>query len=190
MPSQVFRLSQIIALAIALLGAYVVSGWVLGNEVMVRIVPNSVAMGLNTALLFIAAALCLWPASWPRVFSRLPTLCAWLLILLPCAILFEHWRDINLGIDWTALHAIVKDGNPRPGRTAPNTCIGFFHRSDSVIVETSITGKARCVRRVPRSGIDIEDVYFCLSFRSIPSADRHNVLAVAHHHTSMVGENR
>jgi hypothetical protein len=58
----------------------------LGIEMMVRIVPNSVAMGVNAALLFIAAAVCLWPASWPRAFSRLPTLCAWLLILLPCAV--------------------------------------------------------------------------------------------------------
>ena len=134
MPSQPFRLSQIIALAIALLGVYVVSGWVLGNEMMVRIVPNSVAMGLNTALLFIAAAVCLWPASRPRAFSRLPTLCAWLLILLPCAILFEHWRDINLGIDWTALHATIKDGNPRPGRTAPNTCIGFLFTGLAILI--------------------------------------------------------
>jgi diguanylate cyclase (GGDEF)-like protein/PAS domain S-box-containing protein len=146
MPSQPFRLSQIIALAIASLGVYVVSGWMLGIEMMVRIVPNSVAMGVNAALLFIAAAVCLWPASWPRAFSRLPTLCAWLLILLPCAILFEHWRDINLGIDWTALHATVKDGNPRPGRVAPNTCIGFLFTGLALLI-LSREQTSRALRR-------------------------------------------
>ncbi len=120
------RIRQLIAFAIALLACYVLAGWMLGSEVMVRILPNSVAMGLNTALLFLAAATCLWPAPWRPAYSRIPMLCAWLLIVLPCAILFEHWRDINLGIDWTALHATVKDGNPRPGRTAPNTCLGFL----------------------------------------------------------------
>ena len=117
-----------------MLGIYVVSGWVLGNEMMVRVVPNSVAMGLNASLLFITAALCLWPASWPRAFSRVPTICAWLLILLPCVILFEHWRDINLGIDWTALHATVKDGNPRPGRVAPNACLGFLFTGIALLI--------------------------------------------------------
>ena len=53
-------------------------------------------------------------------------MCGWLLVLLPTLILFEHWRDINLGVDLPAFHAMVKDGNPRPGRTAPNTCLGFL----------------------------------------------------------------
>jgi diguanylate cyclase (GGDEF)-like protein/PAS domain S-box-containing protein len=136
MRTNTFRAQQTIALAIALLGCYVVFGWMLGNEMMVRILPNSVAMGLNTALLFIAAAICLLPASGGPAFSRLRAICVWMLILLPCAMLFEHWRDINLGIDWTALHATVKDGNPRPGRTAPNTCLGFLFTGITVLILT------------------------------------------------------
>lgn len=121
-----FRIRQIIAGSIAILGFYVVFGWLFGNEIMVRILPDSVAMGFNTALLFIATAICLQPSSGNPSFPRVRTIFAWILILLPCMILFEHWRDINLGIDWTALHAAVKDGNPRPGRTAPNTSLGFL----------------------------------------------------------------
>ena len=118
-----------IAASIALIGLWVVFGWASGNESMVRVLPDSVAMGLNTALMFIAAAICLLPSNSTNRRSMLgvvQTFCRWLLIVLPSLILVEHWHDINLGIDWTALHATVKDGNPRPGRTAPNTCLGFL----------------------------------------------------------------
>jgi diguanylate cyclase (GGDEF)-like protein/PAS domain S-box-containing protein len=117
---------QAIAALIMSLGVFVVLGWALGNESMVRILPNSVAMGLGTALLFIAAAICLLPSHQQTKLAALQKMCCWILILLPSAILFEHWNDINLGIDWTSLHSVVKDGNPRPGRTAPNTCLGFL----------------------------------------------------------------
>lgn len=120
---------KIVVIAVALLGLTVFLGWSIGNESMVRVLPYSVAMALNTALLFIAASVGL---SFPACIEQQPirnfirAFCGWLLVLLPTLILFEHWRDINLGIDWPALHALVKDGNPRPGRTAPNTCLGFF----------------------------------------------------------------
>ena len=116
----------------ASLGLFVVLGWCFHIEPMVRILPDSVAMGLNTALLFIAAAIGLRP-SQQATLKHIQIICGWLLILLPCAILFEHWRDIDLGIDWTALHSLVKDGNPRPGRTAPNTCLGFLFTGISIV---------------------------------------------------------
>ncbi|MES2356205.1 MAG: EAL domain-containing protein [Pseudomonadota bacterium] len=125
MKSPGVRSQQVISAMIALLGLYVTLGWLLLNETMVRVVPSSVAMGVNTAFLFMVSAICLWPSS-SRKYLHIATAAAWLLILLPAAILFEHWQDINLGIDWTALQAMVKDGNPRPGRTPPNTCLGFL----------------------------------------------------------------
>lgn len=54
-----FYSHRVIAFILALFGCVVVVGWAIGNEHLVRIVPGSVAMGLNTAIMFIAAAVCL-----------------------------------------------------------------------------------------------------------------------------------
>lgn len=117
---------QTIAGILAFLGVFVVVGWTSGTESMVRILPHSVAMGLNTALLFIAVAICLSQSDPQTKPAKLQTIFAWFLVVLPAGILFEHWRDISLGIDWASLHSAVKDGNPRPGRTAPNTSLAFL----------------------------------------------------------------
>lgn len=121
------RAVQVIALIVGALGTYVLLGWAMGVELMVRVVPHSVAMGLNTAVLFVAAAVALLRpvASRPR-HSRQFSFLIFILIALPSAILFEHLSGVALGIDWASLHALVKDGNPFPGRTAPNTCVGFI----------------------------------------------------------------
>ena len=120
------QLRNVVAFAIGLIGLYVLMGWMLRSEAMVRIVPNSVAMGFNAACMFIAAAICLKATRLHSLWDRSALICSWLLIVLPGAILYEHWSGANLGIDWTSLHATVKDGNPNPGRVAPNTCMAFL----------------------------------------------------------------
>lgn len=85
---------------LAFIGIYVLCGWALGQEAMVRILPRSVAMGVNAASMFIAAGLCLFPASANRSFSRVQSLLPWLLVILPCVILIEHSLDRGLGVDW------------------------------------------------------------------------------------------
>ncbi len=109
-----------------LLGLFVIVGWMLHNEAMVRIVPGSVALGLNAAILFLASGLCLALFGTTYQTSPIIRVCIWLLILLPSVILTEHLFNTDLGIDWVALHATVKDGNPYPGRVAPNTSLGFL----------------------------------------------------------------
>nr|WP_295786709.1 response regulator [Rhodoferax sp.] len=131
MPTTVFRARQLIAILIAGLALCVLSGWALGVEAMVRVWPNSVTVTVNTAILFLASTVCLWPArggatvnsavgSWARTFG------AWLMVVLPAAMLAEQVFDIRLGIDWESLHRQVNDGNVNPGRSAPNTCLGFM----------------------------------------------------------------
>ncbi len=116
---------DIVPITSALMGAiglYVVAGWIIGSEAMVRVVPQSVSMSLNTAILFIAAAILLWTSPPSRVRS----IAVWVLAALSCVILVEHSFDLDLGVDWAALHQRVHDGNPRPGRTAPNAVAGFL----------------------------------------------------------------
>ena len=112
--------------ALIFIGLYVLFGWALGQEAMVRVLPGSVAMAWNTAGMFIAAGLCLLPAKGKRAFFRVQSLLPWLLVILPCVILSEHAFDQSLGVDWSTLHATVKDGNPRPGRVAPNASLAFL----------------------------------------------------------------
>ena len=149
MKADIVAFERALSFTLVLLGVYVTSGWSLGNEAMVRVVPGSVAMGLNTAILFVASGLCLWPTIGSGVFFKLRNVLPWLLVCLPVAILIEHAFDMNLGIDWTSLHAVVKDGNLRPGRVAPNTCLAFVftgiallllpHASTSKVCRTAMT---------------------------------------------------
>ncbi len=132
------RAPQLAGIVVGLLGLFVIVGWMLHNEAMVRIVPGSVALGLNAAILFIASGLCL--ALFGTAYETSPVIrfCVWLMILLPSVILAEHLFNTDLGVDWVALHATVKDGNPYPGRVAPNTALGFLFAGMMLLLFTRI----------------------------------------------------
>ncbi|MES2019347.1 MAG: sensor domain-containing diguanylate cyclase [Pseudomonadota bacterium] len=115
-----------ISIAVGALGICVVIGWAAGVEAMVRVVPGSDAVVLNTALLLIAAALSLSRPAGTARYSGLSLVLNWGLIIVPSLILFEYLSGAAMGIDLPALHAGVRDANPFPGRTAPNTCIAFM----------------------------------------------------------------
>ncbi|MEO7496317.1 MAG: EAL domain-containing protein, partial [Massilia sp.] len=65
------------------------------------------------------------PATWVHV-TRLQRLAGVLLIALPAAALVEHLGGVDLGIDLAPFPQAIHDGNPWPGRMAPNTCLGFL----------------------------------------------------------------
>ncbi len=120
------RPQQLVGLLSSLLGLFVMAGWALHSQTMVTIVPGSVGMGFNTAILFVACGLCLSLYNTPYQTSAFIKFCVGLIIVLSGAILIENFFNVDLGIDWADLHARVKDGNPVPGRIAPNTSLGFF----------------------------------------------------------------
>lgn len=118
--------ATVLAVLLAMLGAFVALGWMLESAAMVRIVPNSVAMGLNTALAFVVAGVWLLSqhrqsAAWKSVRTSL----AFLLVAVFSLVLIEHVFDVGLGIDWEHLHQKIQDQNPRPGRVAPNTSLAL-----------------------------------------------------------------
>lgn len=119
-------LSKIIGIALCALAIAVLSGWALGYEAMVRIVPGSVAMGVNTALMFFVSGMAIGLATQKQHTLLVEKLCALTLIILSGLILIEYIFVIDLGIDLRQMHATVNDGNPLPGRTAPNTCLAFL----------------------------------------------------------------
>lgn len=115
-----------LAALVVMLGTFVALGWMLESAAMVRIVPDSVAMGLNTAIAFVIAGLWLLSQYWQSPpWKTIRKLLAWLLIAVFSMVLTEHIFDVSLGIDWEDLHRQIQDRNPRPGRVAPNTSLAF-----------------------------------------------------------------
>lgn len=111
---------------LCLLGAFILSGWLLSNEVMIRVVPGSPAVAINTALMLLLSGFCLLTAEKAGVFKQLYLGAATVLIALPLAILSQHIFHLNLSIDLAGVHAVLGDGHSFPGRTAPNASIGFL----------------------------------------------------------------
>ena len=125
--------TRAISIAVGSLGIYVLIGWATGSSAMVRVTPNSVAVSINTAIMFlITAALFSMPLRAPR-WSRVSRGFACALLVLACATLFEHLTGIALGIDLPHLHQVANDGSPAPGRPALNTCIGFLFVGTALI---------------------------------------------------------
>jgi PAS domain S-box-containing protein len=117
---------KLTGLLLCLLSTIVLTGWVVGSSTLVRMLPGSVAMSINTAIMFLAAGIYL--LSWPRdgKITLLRQFCTGLLLALPSLILLEHLFDADFGIDLAHIHAALGDGHSRPGRTSPNACIGFL----------------------------------------------------------------
>lgn len=131
MPIQYLRVRQVIPILISCLAIYVLTGRATGVEFMVRVWPSSVAMTLNSAVLFIASAVCLWPglertppntAFWLRARAA----CAWLLVAWSGAMLIEQGFGIDLGMGGPTLHNQVSEGNAYAERSAPSACLGFL----------------------------------------------------------------
>lgn len=134
--------TRAISIAVGSLGIYVLIGWATGSPAMVRVTPNSVAVSINTAIMFmITAALFSMPLRAPRL-SRVSRGLACALLVLAGATLFEHLTGIAIGIDLAHLHQAARDGGRAPGRPALDTCIGFL------FVGTALIGlsKARSTR--------------------------------------------
>jgi diguanylate cyclase (GGDEF)-like protein len=107
--------------AIAILvGAVVGAGWLLHDPDLVRVGMSSEAVVLVAALCFMLSGLGLVLSGGGGVASRIAVeACAVLLVILSGAMLAESLFGVDLGIDLTAFHRWVDDGNPAPGRVSP-----------------------------------------------------------------------
>jgi PAS domain S-box-containing protein len=115
-----------VGLLLCALGAVVLTGWAIGSGIMVRIVPGTPAMAVNTALMLIACGVGLIGWKHDRATSRPTAVAGLALIALSTAILLEYVFDADFGIDLPAFHARIVEGSARPGRTSPNASICFL----------------------------------------------------------------
>lgn len=141
------RIRTFLGAALIALGATVVAGWWLRQPAMVQVLSESVAMVFNTALgFFLLGTALLVPMLFPRTYPRVQVALGCLVIALASAILIEQIWDIDLGIDQATLHRWISDGNSRPGRTAPNTCVGFILAGSILVLMHRLS--ARWARRL------------------------------------------
>ena len=137
-----------VGVAVIALGACVILGWLADSEPMVRVVPGSAAVGINTAVLLMAAGTCLLrlaraqPGWWCAAGATL-------LIVLPVAVLIENLTQVDLGIDWATSHAFVDDGSPQPGRMSLNASIGFVAAGIALLLATRFNDRPVLARAAP-----------------------------------------
>lgn len=111
---------------VCLLGIFVLIGWMSSSEVMVRVVPGSPAMTINTAVLFLLTGFCLITATLRGWIEQLFKLAAAVILLVPLAVIGQHLLGWDLGLDWGQIHSTISDGRKHPGRMAPITCVAFL----------------------------------------------------------------
>jgi|GEM_PF-5257885 len=108
------------------LSLYVLIGWAISSPAMVRVVPGSVAMSINTALMFLMSGICVALVRCGATQSKRLIILAGAISTLSSLILVEHIFGIDLQIDLSGVHSALGDGHAKPGRTSPNACIGFW----------------------------------------------------------------
>jgi PAS domain S-box-containing protein len=117
---QPFRTSDIVAVALLVLGVVVIVGWLLGRPVTIRIGLDNVGMTLNAAVSFVIAGLALG-CGQPRVRLALA-----LLLAIPSVLtLYEHAFDVDLLIDRIFGESWILQAAPHQGRMAPQVAAAF-----------------------------------------------------------------
>ena len=94
-------------------------------------------MVLNTALSFVLAAFALLaPHRDPALYRRATIFYGSALGLLAALVLAEHIFHVDLGVDWTRLHAWLPDSNRNPGRMSAATAAAFLMTGAALILAT------------------------------------------------------
>ena len=121
-------LSRMCGVGVTLLGAVVLAGWITHQPaLLLQPRPDSVAMVSGTALCFVLAGMCLLLGQREdervRVVVRSAAL---LLISIPLLGFIAGTTSYPNALDLTGFHSWLGDGNPYPGRMAPNTRAAFL----------------------------------------------------------------
>ncbi|CAK0750292.1 two-component system, sensor histidine kinase and response regulator [Azospirillaceae bacterium] len=113
----------VLGVSAMLLGAMVLTGWIIHRTEFVRVLPGLVAMPPNTALSFIACGIGLTLAAIDRQSGGFAAVIAG---ALGVATLFQGALEISIGIDHLFIEPFMAEAAEYPGRMAPNTAITFM----------------------------------------------------------------
>jgi hypothetical protein len=110
------------------LASAAILGWIFDVSFLKRIVPGSIAIKFNAALLFLLAGISLLgtPDSRSLGRRRMGQICASLVILIGALTLAEHITGQDLGIDSLLIkEAATATNKYYPGRMSSQTAVGF-----------------------------------------------------------------
>lgn len=121
------KAAEIIGVLLVLLGGTVIIGWWLHLPMTVRLSPELPTMVINTAGGFMLAGMALMLMRSDTLAARRSASAAGgLLTLLAALVLAEHLLLADLGIDWSAAHAWLKDPSRKPGQMPAGTAVAFL----------------------------------------------------------------
>lgn len=126
------------------LGATVMVGWIAAFTPIVQLHENFVAMVFSTALCFTFVG-CAFLIPKNAVNTPLHYLLGVLVLIIGFLSFLENIFDQNLGVDFSGFHRWLTDGNPRPGRMAPNTALCFVFLGLLIILMQSVRRRAAAV---------------------------------------------
>ncbi len=130
--------TRLCGMAAFTIGVSVVTGWFLHYPTLVQVRPGLVAMVFNTALCLTFGGIALvLPDSRSRFGHRIRFAVGVLLLVLGTVVLVENLFDVDAHLDSPELHRWLTDLNPRPGRMAPNTCLGFMLIGASLVLSST-----------------------------------------------------
>jgi diguanylate cyclase (GGDEF)-like protein len=132
--SRGLRLLQIFceasALAVAVMGALVLCGWIFHIEPLKSISPGGVVIKTNTALLLALSGISLWlllPGSARKPVCYLARFLAVLVALVGAATRMEYLFGLNVGIDQLlCIEAVGAPPTSFPGRMSPTSAASFM----------------------------------------------------------------
>jgi PAS domain S-box-containing protein len=121
--------SQWDGLVVALGGGIVLSGWLLGSDVLKRVLPGLVAMNPVTAIGFIIAGtslICFWRHSQEQPLLKSGRMLAGVLIVIGGLKLSEYLFGWHFNFDQVLFRNQLQKETGLPNQIAPNTAFNFL----------------------------------------------------------------
>lgn len=134
------KLQGAMAICLVALGLTVLAGWIFHIPHLVQVTPTSTGMVANTALCFALAGIALGLGFYRR--TALVRALGAAILALAGTVLVENVLGAKWAIDLSAWHSWLDDGNPVPGRMAPNTALGFCLASLVLLLSHRVTDRA------------------------------------------------
>jgi protein-histidine pros-kinase len=138
-----FPSSVIAGTLLVLLGGVVMVGWWQRITAFVHVLPGFAPMVFSTALSFVLAGCALLTPTSDRRRHRLVTsIFGAAVAAIALAVMAEHWRQLDLGFDWTSLHVWLPDATPRPGRMSLPAAYALLMGATALILAPRVRSRA------------------------------------------------
>lgn len=118
-------LAKFYAFLAMLLGITVATGWLLSAEPLLRLIPDSILMNFNSALLMTltGAAVCVGKHPLAAPVRRAV---GGVIIMWSTLLILQSAGSLDIGLGWNGIHSRIITSNMKPNMVAPATCVAFF----------------------------------------------------------------